>query len=102
MIGWLGAKIAANWIQPVDASEEREARYLQVGFGFSALVAGRLSMIFALVGGLIAGGSYGGRALNRSSVANCALSGRRCRFLIFAPWLWNPTSKTASQSHAAH
>ena len=56
MIGWLAVKIAANWGQPVVGSQEDEARFLQIGFAFSALVAGLLSMIFALVGGLIAGG----------------------------------------------
>ena len=53
MIAWLAAKMAANWERPNPEVEDRDA---QIGLAFSALIAGLLSMFFALVGGLIIGG----------------------------------------------
>jgi hypothetical protein len=53
MIGWLAVKLAANWDRPPPEPdpEDRRSRY-----AFSALVAGLFSMLFALMGGLIARG----------------------------------------------
>jgi len=48
MIGWLALKMAANWNRP-EYGDEVKAR----SFAFSALVAGVLSMLLALLGGLI-------------------------------------------------
>jgi hypothetical protein len=53
MIGWLGVKIAANWGRSPPEGESLENR---TRYAFSALVAGLVSMFFALIGGLIAAG----------------------------------------------
>lgn len=46
MVAWLALKLATNWHRYKDDST---ARY----FGFSALLAGLVSMLFAFLGGLI-------------------------------------------------
>ena len=48
MIGWLALKLATNWNHP-DWKDKPNAR----SFALSALLAGLVSMLFALVGGLI-------------------------------------------------
>jgi hypothetical protein len=45
--------MAANWGRPPPEEQRLEDR---ISYAFSALLAGVLSMFFALVGGLIAGG----------------------------------------------
>jgi hypothetical protein len=53
MVGWLAVKMAANWGRPPPEGQSREDH---VGYAFTALLAGVLSMLFALIGGLIAAG----------------------------------------------
>jgi hypothetical protein len=48
MIGWLALKLATNWNHP-DYIDRPEAR----AFAFSGLLAGLLSMLFAVLGGQI-------------------------------------------------
>jgi hypothetical protein len=48
MVGWLALKLATNWNHP-DWKDDPTAR----SFAFSALLAGLVSMSFAVVGGLI-------------------------------------------------
>jgi len=48
MIGWLALKLATNWNHP-DYKDRPEAR----AFAFSGLLAGLLSMLFAVLGGQI-------------------------------------------------
>ena len=48
MIGWLALKLATNWNHP-DWKDKPDART----FAFSALLAGLVSMLFALLGGLV-------------------------------------------------
>jgi hypothetical protein len=48
MLVWLGLKMATNWNHPT-YKDKPEAR----AYAFSALLAGLVSMLFALVGGLI-------------------------------------------------
>lgn len=48
MVGWLALKLATHWNHP-DYRDTSEAR----AFAFSGLVAGLLSMLFALLGGRI-------------------------------------------------
>jgi hypothetical protein len=48
MIGWLALKLATNWNYP-DWKEKPDART----FAFSALLGGLISMLFALLGGLM-------------------------------------------------
>lgn len=48
MVGWLALKLATNWNRP-DLEDKVQAR----SFAFSGLIAGLLSMLFALVGGRI-------------------------------------------------
>ncbi len=48
MIGWLALKLATNWNHP-DWKDKPGAR----AFAFSALLAGLVSMLFALLGGLV-------------------------------------------------
>jgi len=52
MVGWLAVKLASNWNR-VGATNDPIAR----AYAFSALLAGLLSMLFACVGGWIAGGT---------------------------------------------
>jgi hypothetical protein len=52
MVGWLALKFATNW--NFQASAEADTR----GFAFSALVAGLVSMLFALLGGQVAKGRF--------------------------------------------
>jgi len=54
MIGWLALKLATNWNRPgsPDVSTTR-------AFALSALLAGLLSMLFALWGGFICAGQRG-------------------------------------------
>jgi hypothetical protein len=56
MVGWMGAKLAANWNRPDLQGQTDEEKVTQARFAFSALLAGALSMTFALIGGLIAKG----------------------------------------------
>lgn len=51
MVGWLALKLATNWNHPA-WKERTDART----FGLSALLAGLVSMMFALLGGLICAG----------------------------------------------
>lgn len=51
MVGWLALKLATNWNHP-DWKDKADART----FALSALLAGLVSMIFALIGGLICAG----------------------------------------------
>lgn len=51
MVGWLALKFATNWNHP-DWAKYPQAR----PFAFSALLAGLLSMLFALLGGRMARG----------------------------------------------
>jgi hypothetical protein len=53
MIAWLGVKLAANWQREAPKGHSLEAR---IDYTFAALLAGLLSMLFALIGGLIAVG----------------------------------------------
>ena len=48
MVGWLALKMATNWNQP-EFGDDVKAR----SFAFSSLMAGVLSMLLALLGGLI-------------------------------------------------
>ncbi len=50
MMFWLGLKLVTNWNHP-DYGESSAART----FAYSGLLSGLLSMLFALVGGLICG-----------------------------------------------
>jgi hypothetical protein len=49
MITWLVVKLAANWQLREDIKDQRE----KANYKFSALLAGLLSMIIALVSGLL-------------------------------------------------
>ena len=49
MIGWLALKLATNWNHPDYKDNRSEERAV----AFSALVAGLVSMLFALLGGQI-------------------------------------------------
>jgi hypothetical protein len=51
MIGWLALKLATDWNHP-DWKEKAAARE----FAASALLGGLVSMLFALIGGLICAG----------------------------------------------
>jgi hypothetical protein len=53
MIGWIAVKLASRWIGP-DNENGPGARFL----AFSSVLGGLVSMLFALVGGLIAGGAF--------------------------------------------
>ena len=50
MLGWLALKLATNWNHPIHKDPELRP------FAIRALLAGLLSMMFALVGGLICAG----------------------------------------------
>jgi len=52
MIAWIGIKLATNWNRMLDINLH--------GYAFSALLAGLLSMFFALLGGLICSGKLWG------------------------------------------
>ncbi len=52
MIGWLALKLATNWNHP-DWKDKPNART----FALSALLAGLVSMLFALLGGLVCAGT---------------------------------------------
>jgi MFS superfamily sulfate permease-like transporter len=52
MMAWIAAKLAANWNR-WDEKEE-SARRKAIAYSISALLSGMVSMIFALVAGLIA------------------------------------------------
>ena len=53
MLAWLGLKLAINWNRlGIDLGVEH-SEILRARFGFSAALAGLVSMIFALIGGLI-------------------------------------------------
>jgi hypothetical protein len=52
MVGWLALKLATNWNHP-DWKDKPDART----FAFSALLGGLVSMLFALIGGLICAGT---------------------------------------------
>ncbi|WP_157719519.1 hypothetical protein [Pseudomonas oryzae] len=56
MVAWLALKLATNWHRFQDDST---ARY----FGFSALLAGLVSMLFAFLGGLIVRGDLWSRLI---------------------------------------
>ena len=56
MIAWLGAKLASNWNLRAREAHDEEDRLIAVQFSVSAAVAGLLSMMFALLGGLICRG----------------------------------------------
>jgi hypothetical protein len=51
MVGWLALKLATNWNHP-DWKDKADART----FALSALLAGLVSMMLALIGGLICAG----------------------------------------------
>jgi hypothetical protein len=51
MVGWLALKLATNWNHP-DWKDKPDART----FALSALLGGLVSMLFALVGGLLCAG----------------------------------------------
>ena len=51
MIGWLTLKMVTNWNRPRDEEIDRTTGAL------SALLAGLVSMMFALIGGLIVNGT---------------------------------------------
>lgn len=51
MIGWLALKLATDWNHP-DWKEKAAARE----FALSALLGGLISMLFALIGGLVCAG----------------------------------------------
>jgi hypothetical protein len=51
MVGWLAIKLAANWNNPARQNDPKIRAY-----AFSALLAGLLSMLFAVIGGMIARG----------------------------------------------
>ena len=51
MVAWLALKLATNWNHP-DWKDKPEAR----SYAFSALLAGLVSMLFALLGGLVCAG----------------------------------------------
>lgn len=51
MVGWLALKLATNWNHP-DWKDKPDAR----SYAFSALLAGLVSMLFALFGGLLCAG----------------------------------------------
>lgn len=48
MVGWLALKLATNWNHP-DWKTEPKAR----SFAFSALLGGLVSMLFAVIGGVV-------------------------------------------------
>ncbi len=54
LTGWMAAKLALNWERPLPrgASAEKERRHRV--YGFSALMAGTLSLGIAAIGGVIA------------------------------------------------
>jgi hypothetical protein len=54
MVGWLALKMATNWNHP-DWKQKPSAR----SFAFSALLGGLVSMLFALIGGLVCAGTLG-------------------------------------------
>jgi hypothetical protein len=56
MMAWLGLKLATNW-NHVEMTSEPSART----FAFSALVAGLVSMLFAVLGGYVARGDLWAR-----------------------------------------
>jgi hypothetical protein len=51
MMGWLALKLAANWNHP-DWKDQPDIRT----FALSALLAGLVSMLFALLGGMVCSG----------------------------------------------
>ena len=57
MMAWLGTKLAANW-RARDAADVQHIRRL----GFSAILGGLVSKLFAFVGGLVISGGYRGSA----------------------------------------
>ena len=56
MMAWIAIKMAANWNRPGPPNEEEEDLLIRKRFALSAAVAGMMSMIFALLGGLICKG----------------------------------------------
>lgn len=59
MIGWLAVKMANGW-QRRGPEENDEDFEKTLAFGFGALLAGLVSMMFALVGGVICRGHWWG------------------------------------------
>ncbi len=57
MVAWIVAKMAANWNRPTsDQSSDPKEAIRRARGSFTALLAGLVSMIFAMVGGLICNG----------------------------------------------
>jgi hypothetical protein len=56
MMAWIAAKMLANWSRTGPTNESKEDRDARILGAFVALLASAVSMIFALVGGLIAAG----------------------------------------------
>jgi len=58
MMAWIAAKMAANWLRRTAPKAEPEKLEEIVRGQFSALIAGAISMLFALLGGLILQGRF--------------------------------------------
>ena len=52
MVGWIALKMVTHWQRMVDKSDDRT----QIDLAFTALLAGLVSMFFAILGGLICRG----------------------------------------------
>ena len=53
---WLTLKMVTNWNSPLRKTDERDV--IQMRFAMSALIAGLISVGFAVIGGLIACGRF--------------------------------------------